>query len=262
MFVSQLYPGEEIITGDEDAGLVAPDGRGRGKIPRDWEAKPLGYLKSAPKFDLPLIPRSEWADRIEEMEKTKTRLSDLATLAGLKPKDQGNTSNCWANAPCYCLELLRVVQGLPIVYISPAFIATKMRRYGGGMGIDAVEILAETGAPSVDVFPANANGHKIDEAVLESASHFKLTEWWDIPDRNDDAVMTCLLNRIPVTVGLNFWSHEVSYVDPVVISPGKFGYRFRNSWGQWKENGYSILAHGKGTPDDAEAPRVALPSLK
>lgn len=268
-FVSALYPGEVVIDEtnahihcpDQDI-VIAGDRKTRGKIPRDWTKRPLGCLAAAPKFDLPLIPRSEWADRIEEMEKTKTRLSDIAYQVDLKCCDQDSTSNCWANAPVYCLMLLRAVQGLPTVYLSPAFIATTLSRYGGGMGIDAVEVLAEKGAPPVDIYGANANRKSITAEVTEAASHFKLTEWWDIPDRNDDAVMTCLLNRIPVTVGLNYWSHEVSYIDPVKTGNG-FGYRFRNSWGMdYGTDGYNILAHGKGTPDDAEAPRVALPSLK
>ena len=35
--------------------------------PRDWEAEPFGSF-AAP-FALPLIPRSEWDDRIEEMDR-------------------------------------------------------------------------------------------------------------------------------------------------------------------------------------------------
>lgn len=266
-FVSALYPGEVYY---DDANVpsakdVAISGeiKGRGRIARDYTKHPLGSSRFAAKLDIPLIPRNEWAARIEEMEKTKSRLSDIATQAGLICKDQGSTSNCWANAPCYAMELMRVAQGLPIVYVSPAFIATKLGRYGGGFGLEAVEVLAEFGAPPTDLYPANANRKAITPEILQAAANYKIAEWWDIPD-STDSVMTCLLHRIPITAGFSWWSHEVTLVDPVVIGGNTFGVRLRNSWGMsFGTDGYSVLdADGKGRPDEAEAPRVSLPSLK
>jgi hypothetical protein len=62
-------------------------------------------------------------------------------------------------------------------------------------------------------------------------------------------------------VGLNWWRHEVLYVDPLWVN-GRAAVRIRNSWGMNWPNagaaGYSVLQDSKMLPDDAVAPGTVL----
>lgn len=101
MFTSQIGS-KEFVINDENWVQYAPasdivlDGeiktRGR-KLPRLKKTRDRLHGLCSP-FSLPLIPRSEWKDRIEAMERTKTRLSDLRKLNGLKSLDQNGTNFC------------------------------------------------------------------------------------------------------------------------------------------------------------------------
>lgn len=239
-----------------------PDGLSRGYIPRDYEQFPEGAF-AAP-FDLPVIPRSEWTDRIEEMERTKTRLSDLRRQAGMKSLNQNGTNYCWANGPTTCMQLIRLVNGQPFVELSPASVAAPIKGYRnvGGWGSQALEYIVEHGICSTEHWPANAINRKYDNAESRANRELhKVPEWWELRARSFDQLMTCLLLRIPVAVGYNWWSHEVCGIDPVVISANKYGARILNSWGDgWEDRGEAVLAESKATPDDAVAPRVVTPS--
>lgn len=269
-FASQIFPKEVVI---DDANYLqhAPpqdvviDGetKTRGLIPRDFSAVPHGSLGFAAPFGLPLIPESEWPERIEQMERTKTRLSDICDQAGLPCKDQNGTNYCWINSPTYCTEVVRVAQNEPMVILSPASAGGPIKgfRNVGGWGAEGLEYIVEHGLVPVDKWPANAIDRRYNTAEnRELAMKYRVTEWWDLKPRNFQQLATCLLSRIPVAGGFNFWSHEVTLIDLVRLPNGKYGVRFRNSWGMsYGDRGYSILTGNQMLPDDAVAPRVALP---
>jgi hypothetical protein len=136
----------------------------------------------------------------------------------------------------------------------------KSYRNHGGWGSQALEYIIEKGIVPVEQWPANAISRKYyTDENLEIAEDFKVTEWYDLEPRNFGELMTCLLLRIPVAVGYNWWSHEVSAIDPVALGNGDYGVRIRNSWGMgYGTDGYAVLAERKATPDDAVAPRVVI----
>lgn len=268
-FTSEIRRGE-IIIDDTNAAAFACDFvdqagelKTRGRLERDWEKEPFASTPHTSAFDLPLIPRSEWTARIEEMERTKTRLSDLCDAAGLPCLDQNGTNYCWINGPVYCLEAIRVAQGEPLVLLSPASAGAPIKNFRnvGGWGTEGLAWLVENGCCPVENWPANAIDRRYyTDENREIAKKYRVTEWWELRPRNLDQLMTCLLHRIPVAVGYNWWSHEVSAIDPVVVGPNDYGIRIRNSWGMsWGDRGYSILKGSKALPDDAVAPRAAIP---
>lgn len=264
-FSSQIHPLEPVIDNSNYAEycidpLVAGEQMGRGLVARDFEKHPLGGL--AAKFDMPLIPESQWAERIEYLEQTKSRLSDLARGLQIPVKSQGNTNYCWINAPVWCVELNRAAQGQSHVELSPASVGCKIKNFRnqGGWGTEGLEYIIEHGVVPAEMWPANAITRRHDtEAAWIEAEKYKVSEWWDLEPGNFDQLMTCVLNLVPVAVGYNWWGHEVTALDGVILSRGKVGIRIGNSWGpSWGDNGFGILTRSKATPDDAVAPRVAV----
>lgn len=267
-YVSQLNPGEPVLDDNYDWGVdpfVAGEYKSRGLIPRDYNAEPYGSLPYASSFPSELlIPRSEWDDRIREMEATKTRLSDLIDAAGLTVLDQNGTNYCWINAPAHAMEVLRVLQNQPLVRLSPASVGCKIKNFRnvGGWGTQGLEYIVNHGLVPVSLWPANAIDRQYDTAAADAErAKYRCPEWWELRPRNLDEHMSCLLSRIPVAVGLNYWGHEVLDIDPVGLGNGQYGARFNNSWGMsWGQNGRAVRTGSKLYADDAVAPRVATPS--
>jgi len=69
---------------------------GKGYEPRDYEKEPEGTLEFATPFPRNLyIPRDQWRDRIEQMEKDKATLSDVRQRASIPTLSQGRTNYCF-----------------------------------------------------------------------------------------------------------------------------------------------------------------------
>jgi len=242
-----------------------PSEMGRGLERRDWQKDPFASNAFSGGFPSHLlVDKSEWDERIEEMERTKTRLSDLIRQAGLKCKNQARTNYCWINAPVYCLEASRVVSGMPHVELSPASVGAKIKgfRNSGGWGTQGLAYMVEHGCVPAELWPVNAIDRRYDtEEAWTSAKDFKVLEWWDLRPRNFSELMSCLFHRIPVAVGYDWWGHETSALDPLRLKNGGYGTGQMNSWGEsYGDRGYFVLNESKSTPDDAVAPRVAVTS--
>ena len=275
MYQSILRPKEVVITDDNYLEFAPPqdaviDGekKGYGHMPRDYEAIPEGSMGFCAPFNLPLIPRSEWRDRIEKMERDKTRLSDVADQAGLKSLNQSNTNYCWTNAVITAMHTLRAWQNQPFVELSSASVAAKIKNYRnqGGWGTQALDYIVENGVAPASLWPVNYwQSNKYDTAECQAErKKYSVKKWWELKARSFDQMMTCLLLRIPVPIGLNWWSHEICAMDPVVIRTATrsedcdYGPRIRNSWGDsYGDHGFAVLNQSKGTPDDAVAPQTA-----
>ncbi|NBW16500.1 MAG: hypothetical protein EBR82_51815 [Caulobacteraceae bacterium] len=261
MFASQISIDEPIIHdySREELQNPPPDcGRGLNLSLRgsgDYE-----YGDVADPFPASLlIPQSEWQARIQEMEASKSRLSDMIRLANLPPKDQASTNYCWINAPTHACEIVRLQQGQPMVILSPASAGAQITNYRnvGGWGKDGLQFIVDHGLVPVDKWPANAiNPKYATPENLQLAKQYRVVEWTELKPRNLQQLMSMLLRRIPVAVGYNFWSHEVVAVDPVWIDGGP-AIRIRNSWKGWGDYGFGILQGSKALPDDAVAPRTA-----
>ena len=261
MASSLLYPGElHIDDSTPEHAHAVPEGYGTGL---DYSGRSAeGYGTDAEPFpDALLIPRSEWRDRIAEMEQQKSRLSDIIVQAGLPPKDQERTLYCWINATTHALEVVRAVQNEPTVILSPASAGAQIKNYRntGGWDRDALEWLSDKGACPVDIWPANAIDRRYcTPEAKQEALKYRVQRWWNLDCSSDEQLISCLLRRIPVAIGLDWWAHEVLACDAVWIN-NAIGLRPRNSWGDRPQypNGFFTLQGWRARPSSAVAPFVA-----
>jgi hypothetical protein len=260
-FVSKLYTGEKII-GETDPTPHTPAGMSTGYSGRDYKKYPVGYSAAAKPFSLKKIPRSEWDDRIAEMEKNKARLSDLLLAQNIPSLDQNGTNYCWFNGVVTGVYCVRARMNLPYKPLSPASGAAQIKgfRNQGGWGGDALEWMVENGACEQRLWPQAAIDRQyLTEESKQNAKLYRITETnVDVEEDDFDAMMTLLFNGIPCPLGLDWWSHLVCAVDPVKTGSGRYGVRFRNSWGDsYGSKGFSILEENKAR-GDVSAPRLAL----
>ena len=241
--------------------LYSPEGQqfGRGL---DLSLKGTeGYAGVAAPFPASLlIPRSEWQARIQERKERKATLREKIQGAGVQVKNQERTNYCWINAPTFCVEIVRLLQGQKHVVLSPASAGAQIKNYRnvGGWGKEGLEWIIAHGVAPVDLWPANAIDRKYATAETKAAAlNYRIDEWWELEPRNIDQLVSCVLRNVPVAVGYNWWSHEVTMVDMDWID-GDIAGVIGNSWGDWGDQGYGILQGSRLKPDDAVAPRTAL----
>lgn len=264
-FSSKLYDGEIIINDDAPSMKYAecPDGMGRGldlglRGPGDFE-----YGEYASPFpDELLIPQSEWQARIQEMEQQKSRLSDLIYQAKLPYKNQASTNYCWINAPTHCVEIVRLQQNQRTVSLSPASAGAQIKNFRnvGGWGLEGLEFIIQNGLVPSMYWPDNA----IDKKYLtpenkQRALDYRVDEWCECKPRTVAQMISMLLRRVPGAGGYNWWSHEVTNVDPVWID-GTVAVRIRNSWLNYGDFGFAILQGSKMLADDLVFPFNARPT--
>lgn len=265
-----MYPGEPIINDSnfsqyQQAPVIDGEEKGFGLVMPD-EPDTSGYSQVRP-FDIPLIPQSEWKERIEQMERSNSRLSDIRMEGNagrmIPSLDQGSSNYCWAHSPTAAAIMSRAVEGQPYVRLSAFSVAVPIKsgRNEGGWNPEAAQRIATHGVASVDAWPERSFSRTHDNPnTWRNAEKYKVTEgFWDLRlskyDRNltFQQLMTCLLLRIPCPVDLMWWRHSVLALDPV-WEQGQFGIRIWNSWGDnWGSNGMGVILGQKAIPDGATA---------
>jgi hypothetical protein len=233
----------------------------KGFLQRNYETHPYGSLECCAPFNLPTIPRSEWPDRINEGHKSKSFLSHLMDQAGVPILNQNPLPYCHAFSACLGVMGMRCSQNAPFTLLSASSIGGIVTGYQerGAYIFDDLKATINTGVAPASMYEMRTTRNVWTPESKAEALKYRVTEWWDLENRNFDQTMTCLLSRIPVCVGLNHWSHAVTYLDPI-YKDGKFGVLMQNSWGGgWGTNGRAVFMEGYGsgraTPDEQYAPR-------
>jgi len=257
--------GEIVINDDNYRDHLGPEGRGfsRGLVPRDYSAQPHGSLFFAKPFDLPLVNEADIPEMIREKQAKKTNLSDIR-MKGMfgqmiPSRDQNGYGYCWCHGPTSAVLLCRARDNQPFLDLSAFAIGCIIKNYRnqGGWGGDAVQFIAERGIPTSEFWPQKSTSRSNDNPkTWENAAKHEVTEWMDLDPRNMEIqIATCLLNNIPLTAGLDWWSHEVCYADLVGWNPIRV--KFWNSWtDSYGTNGMGELQGRKAIPSAALGLRV------
>lgn len=253
---------ETIINDDPQTQVNAhPPGVAYGYEQRDYSVYPEEMF--APPSEMPLIPRSEWSDRIKEQVATKSRLSDIRTFTNL---DQGQNGYCWGHSTAHAVMMTRAVNNQPFVPLSAYAVCAIIKNgknQGGWCGLSA-KFIREIGIPAQKFWPQGNRNLSLDTPEMRTnAGLHRVTEDWvdltrQVYDQNltFEQVATCLLTGTPVAIDLNWWQHSVCALDLVEVEPGSFGLRILNSWLNWGDNGTGILQGNKAFPNGAVAFRV------
>lgn len=173
------------------------------------------------------------------------------------------SGNCWINAPTWCVEVIRAKQGQKHVSLSPASAGAQIKNYRnvGGWGKEGLQWIVDNGLVPTSMWPDNGISKQYrTEAAVKAAMDYRVAEWWVLPNRDIDAMISCVLRGHPVAIGLNWWSHEVTAIEAAWID-GAIALIIGNSYGVgWGTKGYGVLQGNQMYPDDAVAPRTALAS--
>jgi len=257
-YTSPIHPDNILIT---DANYHAYCGLpqvGYGYVPRDWLRYPEGTF-AAP-FPLPTIPRYEWTDRIEALDKTDGWPKDSKFLSGFDSLNQGNTNYCWINAPIQGMHYARASVGLKHIPLSPASVGAKIKNFRnvGGWGSEGLEYLIKHGAVPQSLWPANAIDRRYDTPEADAArADYMATEWWEMRNRDFSQLVSSLIYGFAVPIGLNWWSHEVLACRVYAVGSDEYEIDIDNSWGtNWGDNGHGRLSQSKATADDQLAIRT------
>lgn len=245
----------------------------KGHIPRPESFKVGNGIVSF-EDQIPIIPRSEWGDRIRQLEKDEATLRHITEYHKIPCKDQKQVNYCHAASPAHAIEVLNASMGQPFVEMSIGGIGgpvTNYRNDGAWIG-DDLQHIVKYGCPSTEFVPMLAiRKSEWKPGAEENALSHRVKEWWDLGDvRNDgipksvmfDRIATMLLMRLPVCFAYWWMGHAMTAFNLTITKNKKFGLLIRNSWtAQWGDNGFAEYEEGtKGTPDEAYVPRVVLPS--
>lgn len=238
--------------------------KAHGYVERDYKLYPREMFD--PPSSMPMIPKSEWSDRIKDLESQKASLSHIR--GEIPSLDQGQVGYCWNHSTAHCVTILRAVAGLPYVPLSAYAVGATIKKgadEGGWCGLSA-KFLRERGIPSQALWPQGDRDYrKYDkpEVWANAALHKVSEDWVDLTREVYDQSLTfeqvasCLLSGTPCAVDFNWWGHSVCALDLVEISSGNFGLRIWNSWSdKWGDRGMGVLEGQKAIPNGAVALRV------
>lgn len=246
------------VIGDNNWSNFVRPPRGFSKGYRGMWEPGCAAPKTFADIGIPLIPESEWDDRIRQHEIDQTREYDLSMAMGLPCKDQNGTNYCWVNSPTYCCDVIRLRETGRVIRHSPASAGAPIKNFSnsGGWGSQALEHFKANGLNLTEDWPDNAikRSYYTDEnrekakvnIVLE---YFKLDSWVEMG--------SCILAGIPTANGYNWWSHEVT---GAVLKLQSHDLLIRNSWSMsWGDKGYGWLTGSRRIPNDCVAITAMMP---
>jgi len=245
------------VINDDNYQVIAAEGVAAGHAAGFVPGPPMDpRFKFANRYTV--IPRSDWPRLIKQGQ--GTFLSDLIKAAKIPSKDQDGLGYCWVYASTSTVETCRAIQGQRHVSLSPESVGGPVTgwRNRGGYGEQALDQLTKVGACESTFMdkPNSISPKKWKAGWEDNCANYKITmSWFEVA--TFDEVMTALFMRMPVSIGLDWWSHQVLLTDPHMFADGTFGPVMRNSWGEnWPTEGaggWSTLTESKSQPSSSFA---------
>jgi hypothetical protein len=228
----------ELLIGEHNwqqhaSGIVT---HSRGLVPRNYATHPRGCYASAPAIDVPLIPRSEWPDRIRDKEAQQSRLSDIRLVgnngAMIPSRDQNGKGYCWAHSSVGAVILIRAVNNQPYADLSAYAVACIIKGYRdeGGWGAESLDFITQRGVPTSEFWPQQSMSSSNDKPATwaNAALHKAVESWVDLAVAQYDRTMpfdqegSLYLTDCPVVKDESWWSHSICGMD-LVNGNGLFG---------------------------------------
>ena len=211
----------------------------------------------------PTIPRSQWVSMIQAGAGSK--ILSLIKSSGMKAQDQNGLNYCWAYASVRTVEIRRLLEGLPLLELSPESVGGPCTNWKnvGGYASEAFEQMEHAGICEQTYLNAP---HSLKPSLWKAnwtanAVTHETIDWYEIGTSYDE-VVTCALKDCPVSIGLDWWGHEIAVVGVVIGPTGEVLLLCMNSWGvDWPSpgaNGLFCLTESRGTPDGAAAPLLTI----
>ena len=240
----------QFLDEEEAAGRPA-----KGALPRGLDGrKPLSVSTRVFSEDVPLIPESEWADRIRYMTEHKLFLGDRIQFDP-RAHSQNGLNYCWAYSLAQGVEAELVRNGQPFSLLAPESLGEDVRWRNAGNYLDsAITYAAQHGIARRKYVPQHEiNSSKFDPEWKNDRANFVPLEWWDLGGRNVWAqTVTALLSGFGCYVGLDWWSHAVWY-GKLVLDGNRIGVWTPNSHGPGEDR---ILYGSRAVPSmDSYVPR-------
>lgn len=217
---------------------------------------PAGYRHSFGMGDKPrqtslgaysgeVYPRSHWKELMDLQEKQQSSPWHHWKGAGVKVKDQKNSSYCWSFGSAGAVQTRYAQQGMGDTHLSATSVAAPITGFNkdrGGWGSYFFEHVQEHGIASTrtwaeldmdrDLLKSKA---VLDDRFQHDVPCFEEHDWKDI-----DSVVSSLLDPInpcPVTLGFDYWGHLI-FGARATFTDGKITLWGINSWGaDWNGDG-------------------------
>jgi hypothetical protein len=215
-------------------GPVVIDGeqKGRGLIPRDYSAVPVGFYAAVPALtDIECPPRNDWPELIRQGEAEKSFLSHIRRASGpnggpIPSLDQNGQGFCWSYSAHICVMLWRAKMGLPYKRLSAHGVACLIKNFRdeGGWAALSADYIAKNGCCDVEMWPEKSMRKPSDlENIKGRMLAYKVDgEWRDMAASVYDANLTedqsygLMFARIPHQEDYNWWSHSICIMDPTL----------------------------------------------
>lgn len=212
------------------------------------------------------FPRSEWEERIRDLEAAEATLTHTHERSGCEVLDQNGLNYCWMYGVAGAMQVSYAKTGGKVPYLSATSAAAKGKNYRnvGGWGKEAIGYIERFGMSTIEHWPEHALDRRYDTAEQRENAKLHAFEprigFEELRSNSFDQLVSALLMRWPVTMGLNWWGHLVFGLRPVVIERGSFGVEIMNSWGiGWKNRGKAVLREDKATAFEQIAIKNLLP---
>lgn len=218
----------------------------------------------------PVFSRDEIFDRVKAQEEGKLiSIERYAAMYKCHSHDQDGLPTCWANGPAHAFTLMRIIMGMPLVYISACSLAVPISGgHVGGDEADAGDYLVKYGGASFDVWENNDTSRSLnsDPKVQESRKHHMAFQLYAFTGNQDERQMQMAtaytMDRpMPCAGAYNWWSH--------VISGGRIKRKgnmmINRQWNNWSDDwgekneyepsigGFVEMEEGHGTFDSGFA---------